>query len=170
VVYCGRARTLSCPPPCSSPSTVRYTATSGCPTPDSRPNVSPRSHTAPPKGARIVVLDSNPILVSVSGVLRMAGYRVFQAYDGQAAIELCFQLPHIRLLILNTHVDGLNSLGLIEEVRDHHPAIPILHIDTHRADGLPTDIPTLTEPFTAAALMNCVAGLLAGPEPIPVAS
>jgi Response regulators consisting of a CheY-like receiver domain and a winged-helix DNA-binding domain len=100
----------------------------------------------------------------------MAGYPVFQAYDGRAAIELCFELPDIRLLILNTHVDGLNSLALIERVRDRHPGIPILHIDTHRDDGLPTDIPTLTEPFTAAELMECVATLIAPVRPAPEAS
>ena len=116
------------------------------------------------------MLDSNPILVSVSGVLRMAGYRVFQAYDGRAAIELCCQLPDIVLLILNTHVDGLNSVALMEQVQNRHPGIPILHIDTHRDDGLPTDIPTLTEPFTAPELMECVAGLIASAHPAPAAS
>ncbi len=130
--------------------------------------MSSRSSAALPNGARIIVLDSNPILVSVSGVLRMEGYRVFQAYDGQAAVELCAQLPDITLLILNTHVDGLNSVALIAGVRARHPALSILHIDTHRHAGLPSDIPTLTEPFTAAELIDCVRTLTSSQPDAPL--
>jgi hypothetical protein len=55
---------------------------------------------------RIVICDYNALLLSVTGLLRMAGYCVFQAYDGHAAEELCGGLPNISLLILNTSNAG----------------------------------------------------------------
>jgi DNA-binding response OmpR family regulator len=111
-------------------------------------------------GQRIIVLDSNPVLVSVTGVLRMAGYCVFQAYDGQAAEELCRTLGRISLLVLNTHVDGMSGALLMENVRDRRPELPILHIDTHRDPTIPGGVPTLIEPFTAAQLLAAVDELL----------
>lgn len=115
-------------------------------------------------GQRIVVLDSNPILVSVTGVLRMSGYCVFSAYDGQAAQELCCSLPAISLLVLNTHVDGMDEAVLFRAIRARCLHLPILHVDTHRGPLIPEDIPTLTEPFTGEALLEAVAGLLAQPS------
>ena len=123
--------------------------------------MSPGSSATADRGVSIVVLDSNPILVSVSGVLRMAGYRVFQAYDGSSAQELCRQLNDVALLVLNTQVDGLDSGQLFAAVRRDRPSMPILHIDTHRINGIPSDVPTLTEPFSAEELLQCVRRLLA---------
>lgn len=69
-----------------------------------------RMHSPPatPEGARrIIICDYNALLHSVTGLLRMSGYCVFQAYDGQAAAELCRELPKIDLLVLNTEGTGL---------------------------------------------------------------
>jgi hypothetical protein len=57
---------------------------------------SPRSAPAASKGPRIVICDYNALLLSLTGFLRMSGYRVFQAHDGLAARELCHELPNIR--------------------------------------------------------------------------
>jgi response regulator RpfG family c-di-GMP phosphodiesterase len=115
----------------------------------------------PPRASeRIVVVDSNPILVSVTGVLRMAGYCVFQAYNGQAAKELCITLPDIALLVLNTHVDGMADYALFTEARASGTQLPILHIDSHRSEHVPSDIPTLIHPFTTEQLLSAVEKLL----------
>ena len=57
------------------------------------------------EGRRIVICDYNALLLSVTGLLRMSGYCVFQAHDGLAAQELCVQLDDISLLVLNTYRD-----------------------------------------------------------------
>ncbi len=41
-----------------------------------------------------VICDYNALLLSVTGLLRMSGYSVFQAHDGWAAQELCVLLPN----------------------------------------------------------------------------
>lgn len=97
--------------------------------------------------------------------LRAADHCVFQAYDGQAALELALALRDIDLLITNTQMPGLNGPQLIRRVRAILPTLPILYIKNQgqaRAvpDGLPPDVPMLREPFTAGQLLEEVQSLL----------
>ena len=111
-------------------------------------------------GRRIVICDYNQLLQSVTGLLRMSGYAVFQAYDGRAAQELCLQLPDIELLVLNTFGTGIDLGDLIRGVRQHHPDLPVLHIGNSVPDSVPPDVPTLPEDFTSVGLLDAVATLM----------
>jgi len=117
-----------------------------------------------PEGRRIVICDYNALLQSVTGLLRMSGYCVFQAYDAMAARELCGQLPGIEMLILNTTGTGIDSPTLVQDIRKHHPALPVLHIGNWELDGMPDDVPTLAESFTATQLLTTVAELMPARE------
>lgn len=97
--------------------------------------------------------------------LRKEDHCVFQAYDGLAALELCVSLREIDLLVTNTEMPGLNGPQLIRQVREQMPTLPILYVknlDSPEAtpDGLPPDVPTLHEPFTAEQLLSAVRPLL----------
>lgn len=111
-------------------------------------------------GQRIVICDYNALLLSVTGLLRMSGYCVFQAHDGQAAQELCTQLPDISLLVLNTYGTGINTGDLIREVRQTKPDMPVLHIGSSIPDGLPEGVPTLAEDFTPNHLLKTVSEII----------
>jgi hypothetical protein len=113
-----------------------------------------------PGGRRIVICDYNALLLSVTGLLRMSGYAVFQAHDGWAAQELCILLPDIELLVLNTYGTGINVADLCRTVRGRKPGLPILHIGSTKPDGLPDDVPNLSESFSADSLLSTVGGLL----------
>ena len=115
-----------------------------------------------PEGRRIVICDYNALLLSVTGLLRMSGYCVFQAHDGLAADELCRELPDIELLVLNTFGTGTDTPSLIRTVRASHPWLPVLHIGASVPAGLPADVPTLAESFTAEELLGAVGGLCDG--------
>lgn len=114
------------------------------------------------EGRRIIVCDYNALLLSVTGLLRMNGFRVFQAYDGLAVLELCAQLPNIDLLILNTFGAGIDTGELIRDVRARTPGLPVLHIGSSIPDGLPEDVPTLPDAFTSNGLMTAVTSLMDG--------
>jgi hypothetical protein len=116
------------------------------------------------EGRRIVICDYNALLLSVTGLLRMSGYCVFQAYDAMAVRELCAQLPDIELLILNTTGAGIDSATLVRDIRESHPALPVLHIGNWALDGMPDDVPTLAESFTAQQLLTTVAELMPARE------
>jgi hypothetical protein len=100
----------------------------------------------------------------VTGLLRMSGYTVFQAYDGQAAEELCVELPDIELLVLNTFGTGIDLGSLIQRIRRHRPGLPVLHIGNTVPAGVPTDVPTLPENFTSVDLLHEVEVLI---SPVP---
>jgi DNA-binding response OmpR family regulator len=111
------------------------------------------------EGRRIVICDYNALLHSVTGLLRMSGYRVFQAHDGMAARELCQELPDIELLVLNTTGTGTDTPSLVRAVRANRPSMAVLHIGSS-IQGLPDDVPTLAESFSADELLKAVGALL----------
>jgi len=112
------------------------------------------------KGSRIVICDYNALLLSVTGLLRMSGYCVFQAYDARAARELCRELPDIGLLVLNTTGTGTDTPSLVRDIRKKQPNLPVLHIGTSALEGMPADIPTIAESFTADQLLLAVEALM----------
>ena len=112
------------------------------------------------EGRRIVICDYNALLLSVTGLLRMSGFCVFQAHDGQAARELCQELPNIELLVLNTSGTGTDTPSLIRAVRVNHPGLAVLHIGASAPQDLPDDVPSLTETFTPDELLSAVGALL----------
>jgi hypothetical protein len=112
------------------------------------------------EGRRIVICDYNALLLSVTGLLRMSGYAVFQAHDGWAAQELCILLPDIELLVLNTYGTGINVAELCRNVRSSKAGLPILHIGSTAPDGLPDDVPTLSESFNSDSLLLAVGALI----------
>lgn len=112
------------------------------------------------EGRRIVICDYNALLLSVTGLLRMSGYAVFQAHDGWAAQELCILLPEIDLLVLNTYGTGIDVGELCRNVRSSKRGLPILHIGSTIPEGLPADVPTLSEDFNADGLLLAVGALI----------
>jgi CheY-like chemotaxis protein len=112
------------------------------------------------EGRRIVICDYNALLLSVTGLLRMSGYSVFQAHDGWAAQELCVLLPDIDLLVLNTYGTGINVGELCRTVRTTKHGLPILHIGSAVPLGMPPDVPTLAEDFNADGLLSAVGALI----------
>jgi hypothetical protein len=112
------------------------------------------------EGRRIVICDYNALLLSVTGLLRLSGYCVFQAHDGLAAQELCILLPRVELLVLNTYGTGINVGDLIRRARKAKPGLPVLHIGSTIPDGLPADVPTLAEVFSPDQLLTTVTALM----------
>ena len=112
------------------------------------------------EGRRIVICDYNALLLSVTGLLRMSRYCVFQAHDGKAAEELCQRLPEIALLVMNTHGTGIDVGGLVRRVRSASPGIQVLHIGSTVPGGLPDDVPTIGEEFDPVFLLETVSTLI----------
>jgi hypothetical protein len=112
------------------------------------------------EGRRIVICDYNALLLSVTGLLRMSNYCVFQAHDGLAAEELCGRMPKIALLVLNTYGTGIDVGDLVRRVRLASPEIQVLHVGSTIPEGLPHDVPTIPEVFTPKFLLDTVSTLI----------
>lgn len=114
-----------------------------------------------PDGApRIIICDYNSLLQSVTGLLRMGGYAVFQAYNGEAAEELCRFIPDIDLLVLNTEGTGVDTATLVRSIRENHPGLPVLHIGESSLPGMPADVVDMPETLTPEQLLTGVATLV----------
>ena len=114
-----------------------------------------------PAGAPYVVIcDYNALLQDVTSLLRRSGYAVFQAYDGEAAGQLCRFMPNIALLVLNTEGTGLSTPQLVEDVRQVHPGLPVLHIGHAPIPGMPADVVNLPDTFEIEQLLQTVRGLI----------
>jgi hypothetical protein len=120
-------------------------------------------------GPRIVICDFNAFLHSVTGLLRMTGYAVFQAHDANAAVELCAVLPDIRLLVITTYGTGLDVGEFCHKVRATTPSLPILHIGSDPQAGLPADVPTLSEVLFPGCLLLTVEALMYRPPRVKTA-
>jgi hypothetical protein len=92
----------------------------------------------------------------------MTGYQVFQAHDGNAAVELCTQLPNISLLVLNTYGTGVDTPTLVRQIRNNTPSLPVLHIGKAPIPGMPSDVVDLHESFSSDQLLAVVRDLIAG--------
>jgi DNA-binding response OmpR family regulator len=114
----------------------------------------------PARAPRVVICDYHALLISVTGLLRMNGCCVFQAYDGQAAKELCDKLPDIGLLILNTEGTGMDMPTLVRSIRGRLPSLPVLHIGSSHPAGMPADVQTLPESFNSDQLLTAVRALV----------
>jgi DNA-binding response OmpR family regulator len=116
---------------------------------------------------RIVVADEDPKMVDfVRQTLRADGYAVFHAYDVLAAVQLAVGLRLCDLVISNSKVEGADGIGLMHQLRDRLPNLPILYLanigrSTPEIERrLPRDVPILREPFTADELRRAVHQLL----------
>lgn len=97
-----------------------------------------------PAGPRVIICDYNPASQSVTTLLRLNGFHVFQAYDGQAVAELCRYVRNVRLLVLNTEGTEIDVPRLVKRIRGEFPDLPVLHIGTEVPAGLPADIRSLS--------------------------
>ena len=114
----------------------------------------------PPGAKRVVICDYNTLLQSVTALLRISGYAVFQAYDSEAASVICRFLPDIHLLVLNTEGSGVNTPQLVEDVRRAHPGLPVLHIGARPIPGMPADVENLPDTFGVNELLDRVRSLV----------
>ena len=115
-----------------------------------------------PGAIRVVICDYNSLLQSVTGLLRVSGYCVFQAYNGQAAVELCAELHGIGLLVLNTEGTGVDTPALVRSIRKTSPGLSVLHIGKAPVPGMPSDVVHVAESFTAEQLLETVGALVPG--------
>lgn len=117
---------------------------------------------------RIVIADEDASLVQfVIDTLREDGNAVFHAYDALSAIQLAFSLDKCHLLISNTRLDGMPGVELIHHLRGRLPELPIIYVANNGRSSpglearLPSDVPILREPFTAADLLAAVRPFIA---------
>ena len=114
----------------------------------------------------VLVVDDDAIVRRVvQGHLSDAGYRIFEAEDGQEALEVLERTGSVDLVIVDMVMPRLNGPGLVAELMRRRPSQSILLISAYPAerdtrdtmeDG-PPSYPFLPKPFTRDQLLAKVA-------------
>jgi DNA-binding response OmpR family regulator len=112
---------------------------------------------------RILLLDDEPaILTLVSRVLKAGGYHVDTLTDPLTALEVIRE-GRYALVITNSVMQGPAGAKLVARLRRLYRTLPLLHLDDQshpEVPEFPSDVPTLSKPFTSDALLEAVRGLV----------
>ena len=116
-------------------------------------------HDGPTNGAILVVDDDEAILDVVSDVLRLEGYPVETAIDGEAALA-AVERSRPLLVLLDMRMPRLDGWGFARALRERGIRLPILVMTAARdAAGWADEIGAegyLAKPFDLAQLVEAV--------------
>jgi CheY-like chemotaxis protein len=114
---------------------------------------------------RILVVEDEPALCElVARMLRQAGYVVVTACDGETGLELVATATgSFDLVVTDSRMPGISGRELVGLLREHSPALPIIHLtgSLRSGVGFPSDVRTLLKPFDLPQLVPTVRELLA---------
>ena len=108
----------------------------------------------------LLVVDDDPhVRQSISRMLRMRGYEVYEAGEGPAALELLSdRRTNIDLLITDVVMPGMDGRQLVDEARTRNPSLQVLYISGYTDDAVlrhgveRAEVSVLEKPFTGEAL------------------
>jgi len=114
----------------------------------------------------LVVEDEAPVRELVTGLLEEQGYRVLQAADSVAALEILRSSRMIDLLLTDIGLPGMNGRDMAGLARASRPSLPVLFM-TGYAEGAATatgflsaGMAMITKPFELDALLARLRNLL----------
>jgi PAS domain S-box-containing protein len=116
----------------------------------------------------LLVEDEEPVRRIARTALAANGYRVYEAADGEQALEVCRQLGgRIDLLITDVIMPGMNGRELADTLAEQYPALRVLFVSGYTdtaalPEGVGEDNAFLQKPFTPSSLAKKVRQLLDG--------
>ena len=98
-------------------------------------------------------------------MLHGAGYRVTDACSGEDALEICASRERaFDLVVTDVVMSNMSGVELAEQLLDQDPSIKVLLVSGHLNDRvmsrMPSHLPFLAKPFSAAELTERVRQLL----------
>jgi CheY-like chemotaxis protein len=114
--------------------------------------------------ATILVVDDEPAIQDlVSVLLEDAGYTVYTAPDGLAAVEaVARESPD--LVVTDLYMPGLDGVGLIARLRRERPHLPIVVLSAALRVSPPAGVPFVPKPLDVQTLLTVIAGIVDGQQ------
>jgi len=125
----------------------------------------PRKGEVAPRPIVLVVDDEPMIRKVVTWVLRRSGYEVITAPDGEAGLETFQNCEDIALVLSDIVMPRLDGVGMVRELRQRRPSIPVLFMSGYAGHQLPAlaedDLHRLLDkPFTPTQLVERIEQVL----------
>ena len=114
----------------------------------------------------LVIEDHEGLREYSAGVLRELGYRVLEAADGQAGLQLLRERPEVDLLFTDVVLPGLNGRQLADQALEFRPDLKVLFTTGYTRNAivhngrLDDGVSLITKPFTFDALASKVRKML----------
>ncbi len=119
-------------------------------------------------GTVLVVEDAEPLRACVCTMLESAGYRVLEAEDGPAALQVVSQHPDsIDLVITDVVMPGISGKELALQLQETLPGAAVLYVSGYTSEAmtthgiLPDSCDFLQKPFSKRALLEKAREVLA---------
>lgn len=82
-------------------------------------------------GKRVLIVDDEEnSRLGLGALLQRDGYQVSYAADAAAALAQLDQAP-VDLVLSDIRMPGMNGLSLLEQVRQHYPAVQVILVTAH---------------------------------------
>lgn len=118
-------------------------------------------------GETLLVVEDNEVLrTALADGLRQAGYQIFEAGNGQEALEVLAQHPEIALVLSDLVMPAMGGKALADALRKRGLSVPIVLLSGHPMGDQITQIPGVAgwmlKPPDLAELTRLLARLLRG--------
>ena len=105
----------------------------------------------------LVVEDLPQTRATAVGLMREIGCTVFDAYNGQQALEILEAHPEICVLFTDVRMPGLNGLELAAAARRRRPDLRIVFTSGYVGpEDVPPDAPFVPKPWRVEAMAEAV--------------
>ena len=118
----------------------------------------------------LLVDDQDAIRRTLSRLLAMLGYRVVEAGDAEAALQLV-DAPgtgHVDVLLTDVGMPSMNGVELAKKIRSTHPDIGVVFMSGY-AESAPGELTgprmaSLAKPFSSSEISTALRGVIAAPS------
>jgi CheY-like chemotaxis protein len=105
----------------------------------------------------LVVEDLPQTRATAVGLMREIGCTVFDAYNGQQALEILEAHPEICVLFTDVRMPGLNGLELAKAAQARRPDLRIVFTSGYVGpEDVPPDAPFVPKPWRVEAMAEAV--------------
>lgn len=86
-------------------------------------------------GVNILVAEDDPIsMIIVSKMLDIKNASVFEAENGDEAIEMLNDTPNVNVVLLDLEMPKMNGYVAVKKIKEQYPSLPVLAITANLID------------------------------------